>query len=182
MVSRRIKAAFQTFATCIVLSLLLLPAQCFADEHEIEIAPHVINLQCGGNDFSVHTTIPCGDVDGTECLRIEGAQECTSGDDCCEICSDSAKCDNSENFVGKFEVEDVARELCLIEGSYRLVISGTINGASFTAGQECEMECDNEGGTNECDLECEKLQVIDNPFSCSSNDKRANPFSNNKTY
>ena len=60
MVSRIIISAFQTFATCIVVSLLLLPAQCFADEHEIEIAPNVINLQCGGNDFSVHTTIPCG--------------------------------------------------------------------------------------------------------------------------
>ena len=27
----------------------------------------------------------------TVCLRIEGAQECTSGDDCCEICSDRGK-------------------------------------------------------------------------------------------
>lgn len=139
MVSRIIRTALQTVATCIVFSLLLLPTQSLADEYEIEIAPKVINLQCGRNDFSVHTNIPCGAIDGTVCLSIEDA-ECE--DDCCAVCSDRAQCDNRGNFAGKFEVEDVVNGLCLEAGSYRLVMSGTIDGEPFTAGQECEVECD----------------------------------------
>ena len=107
---------------------MLLPTQCLADEYEIEIAPKVINLQCGGNDFSIHTNIPCGAIDGEVCLSIEDA-ECEG--DCCAVCSDRAQCDNRGNFVGKFEVEDVVSGLCLEAGSYRLVMSGTIGGVSL---------------------------------------------------
>ncbi len=32
--------------------------------------------------------------------------------------------------------------LCLGEGEYRLVMSGTVEGEPFTAAQECEMEYD----------------------------------------
>ena len=71
MILRMIKTVCPIFAFCIALSLLLLPTQCPAQEYEIEIAPKVINLQCGGNDFSIHTNIPCGVIDGDVCLRIE---------------------------------------------------------------------------------------------------------------
>lgn len=165
MVLKMVKTVFLTVAFCIALSLMLLPTQCLADEYAIEIAPKVINLQCGGNDFSIHTNIPCGAIDGEVCLSIEDA-ECEG--DCCAVCSDRAQCDNRGNFVGKFEVEDVASGLCLEAGSYRLVMSGTIGGEPFTAAQECEMECDDEAGEDDCAIECEALKVIDNPKSCSS--------------
>lgn len=159
MVLRMMKTVCQTFAFCVALSLMLLPTQCLA-EYEIEIAPKVINLSCGGNDFSVHTNIPCGDVDmGVDaevCLRMEGNQECNSEDDCCEICSHPSKCDSRGNFVGKFEVEDVVNGLCLDVGFYRLVLSGTtINGDPFSAEQ----------------IEGEESKVIDNSNSCASDDK-----------
>ena len=180
MVLRMMKTVCQTFAFCIALSLMLLPTQCLA-EYEIEIAPKVINLSCGGNDFSVHTNIPCGDVDmGVDaevCLRIEGNPECDSEDDCCEICSHPSKCDSRGNFVGKFEVEDVVNGLCLDVGLYRLVLSGTIDGLPFTAQQECEMVCDDEESENgeiECEQECEELKVIDNANSCASVEKEEN--------
>jgi len=51
-------------------------------------------------------------------------------------------------------------------GSYRLVMSGTIDGEPFTALQECEMECDEEAG-DDCDIECEAFTVVDNAFSCA---------------
>jgi len=165
MILRMLKSVCPIFAFCIALSLLLLPTQCLADEYEIEIAPKVINLQCGGNDFSIHTNIPCGAIDGEVCLSIEGV-ECEGP--CCSVCSERTQCDNRGNFVGKFEVEDVASGLCLEAGSYRLVISGTIGGEPFTAGQECEMACDDEAGEDDCAIECEALKVIDNPKSCSS--------------
>jgi len=171
MVLRMMKTVCPNFAFCLALSLMLLPTQCLADDFEIEIAPKVINLQCGGNDFSVHTNIDCGDVDGTVCLRIEGEQNCNSEDACCEICSDRSKCDSRGNFVGKFEVEDVVNGLCLKVGSYRLVLSGTIDGEPFSAQQECEMECDDEEGEEDCDIECEEVKVIDNANACASDDK-----------
>ena len=84
MILRIMKTVCPTFAFCLALSLMLLPTQCLADDYKIEIAPKVINLSCGGNDFSVHTNIPCGDVDmGVDaegCLRIEDNQECHSED------------------------------------------------------------------------------------------------------
>lgn len=167
MILRMMKTVFPALAFCIALSLILLPTQCLAQDFEIEIAPKVINLQCGGEDFSVHTNIPCGTIDdGLVCLRIEDNQECSSGDGYCEICSDSAQCDNRGNFVAKFEVEDVVAGLCLEAGSYRLVMHGTMDGENFTAAQECEMECDDEE-TVDCEIECEALKVIDNPRSCS---------------
>ena len=139
MILRMMKTVFPIFAFCIALSLMLSPIQCLADDFEIEVAPKVINLQCGGEDFSIHTNIPCGAIDdGPVCLRIEDKQECSSGDPCCEICSDRAQCDNRGNFVGKFEVEDVVEGLCLEAGSYRLVMSGTMEDETFTAVQECE--------------------------------------------
>jgi hypothetical protein len=147
---------------------MLLTTPCLAQDYEIEIAPKVINLQCGGNDFSVHTNIPCGVVDGTVCLSLEDTQDCNAEEECCEVCSDRSKCDNRGNFVGKFEVEDVVNGLCLGEGEYRLVMTGTIEGDPFTAAQECEMECDDEEGEAVCDLDCDTLKVIDNPKSCSS--------------
>ena len=165
MILRMIKTVCPIFAFCIALSLMLVSTQCLADEYEIEIAPKVINLQCGGNDFSVHTNIPCGAIDGEVCLSIEEA-ECEG--DCCAVCSDRAQCDNRGNFVGKFEVEDVVNGLCLEAGSYRLAMSGTIGGEPFTAGQECEMECADEEGEDECELDCDELKVVDNPKSCSS--------------
>ncbi len=171
MVLRMMKTVCPTFAFCIALSLMLLPTQCLADDYEIEIAPKVINLQCGGNDFSVHTNIAYGDVDGTVCLRIEDNLACDSGDDCCEVCSNRSKCDSRGNFVGKFEVEDVVEGLCLAVGSYRLVMSGTIDGEPFSAQQECEMECDDEEGEDDCEFECEELKVIDNVNACASDDK-----------
>ena len=166
MILRMMKTVCLTFASFIALSLMLFPTQCLAQDYEIEIAPKVINLRCGGNDFSVHTNIPCGTIDGEVCLSIEGA-ECEG--DCCAVCSDRAQCDNNGNFVGKFESEEVAEGLCLEEGEYALVMSGTIDGGSFTAGQECEMECNDEAGEDVCDLDCDTLKVIDNPKSCSSN-------------
>ena len=165
MILRMIKTVFPTVAFCIALSLMLLPTPCLAQDYEIEIAPKVINLRCGGNDFSIHTNIPCGAIDGEVCLSIEDA-ECEG--DCCRVCSDRAQCDNRGNFVGKFEVEDVASGLCLEAGSYRLVMSGTMDGEPFTAAQECEMECDDEEARDDCEIECEELKVIDNPKSCSS--------------
>lgn len=160
MILRMMKTVVPNFAFCIALSLMLLPTQCLADDYEIEIAPKVINLQCGGNDFSVHTNIYCGAVDGTVCLRIEDNQDCDSEDDCCEICSDRSKCDNRGNFVGKFEVEDVVNGLCLEVGSYRLVLRGTIDGEPFSAQQ----------------IEGEELKVIDNANSCASDEKGKNRF------
>ena len=168
MALRMMKTVCPTFAFCIALSLMLLPTQCLANDFEIEIAPKVINLQCGGNDFSVHTNIDCGDVDGEVCLNIEDNQDCTS---CCEICSDRSKCDSRGYFVGKFEVEDVVERLCLEVGSYRLVLSGTIDGEPFSAPQECEMECDDEEAEDDCEIECEEVKVIDNANSCASDDK-----------
>jgi len=168
MVQRMMKTIFPAFAFCSALSLMLLPAQCLADEYEIEIAPKVINLQCGGNDFSIHTNIPCGTIDGEVCLSIEDA-ECEG--DCCTVCTDRAQCDNRGNFVGKFEVEDVVSGLCLEAGSYRLVMSGEMSGVDFTAAQECEMECDDEEGDDNCEIECEALKVIDNPKSCSNDEE-----------
>ena len=171
---RMIKIICPTFVLCIVFTLMLSPPACFAQEHVIEIAPKVINLQCGGNDFSVHTTIPCGAVDGTVCLSLEDTQECGTEDDCCEVCTGRSKCDNRGNFVGKFEVDDVINGLCLEAGSYRLVMTGTIDGEPFAAPQECEMECHNEEGEDECEIECEELKVIDNANSCAndSNERR----------
>ena len=169
MVLRMMKTVCPTFAFYIALSLMLLPTQCLAaaDNYEIEIAPKVINLQCGGNDFSVHTNIDCGDVDGTVCLRMEDDQDCNSGEACCEICSDRSKCDSRGYFVGKFELEDVVNGLCLEVGSYRLVLSGTIGDEPFTAQQEC----DDEEGEDDCDIECEEIKVIDNVNSCASDNK-----------
>jgi hypothetical protein len=171
MILRIMKTVCPTFAFCIALSLMLLPTQCLAEVYEIEIAPKVINLQCGGNDFSVHTNIPCGDVDmGVDaevCLRIEDNQECNSEDDCCEICSHPSKCDSRGNFVGKFEVEDVVNGLCLNAdvGSYRLVLSGTtINGEPFSAQQ----------------IEGEELKVIDNVNSCGASDEKEENASDEK--
>ena len=164
MILRMIKTVCPTFAFCIALSLMLLPTQCLAQDYEIEIAPKVINLRCGSNDFSVHTNIPCGTIDGEVCLSIADT-ECEG--DCCAVCSDRAQCDNNGNFVGKFEAEDVTEGLCLEEGEYGLVMSGTIDGEPFTAAQECEMECDDEEGEDVCDLDCDTLKVIDNPKSCS---------------
>jgi len=177
MILRIMKTVCTTFAFCIALSLMLLPTQCLADGYEIEIAPKVINLQCGGNDFSVHTNIACGDVDMDEgnkvCLRIEVEDNlaCNSGDDCCEVCSNRSKCDSRGNFVGKFEVEDVVEGLCLVVGSYRLVLGGTIGGELFSAQQECEMECDDEAGEDDCEIECETIKVIDNVNACASDNK-----------
>ena len=168
MLLRMLKTVCPTFVLCIALSLTFLSVPCLGDDFEIEVAPKVINLQCGGNDFSVHTNIPCGTVDGTVCLSMEDVQDCNSGDECCEVCSDRSKCDNRGNFVGKFEVEDVVNGLCLEAGSYRLVMRGTIDDLPFTAAQECEMECDDEAGEDDCEIECEELTVIDNPNSCSS--------------
>ena len=164
MILRMIKTLCPTFAFCIVLSLMLLPNQCLAQDYEIEIAPKVINLRCGSNDFSVHTNIPCGTIDGEVCLSIADA-ECEG--DCCAVCSDRAQCDNNGNFVGKFEAEDVAEGLCLEEGEYGLVMSGIIDGEPFSAAQECEMECDDEEGNDVCELDCDTLKVIDNLRSCS---------------
>ena len=165
---RMMKTIYLAFTFCFASSLMLIPTQCLAQDFEIEIAPKVINLQCGGNDFSVHTTIPCGAVDGTVCLRIEDVQDCNAEEECCEVCSDRSKCDNRGNFVGKFEVEDVVNGLCLEAGFYRLVMNGTIDGESFTAPQECEMECNDEEGEGDCEIECEELKVIDNANSCAS--------------
>ena len=164
MILRIIKTVYPTFAFCIALSLMLLPTQCLAEDYEIEIAPKVINLRCGSNDFSVHTNIPCGTIDGEVCLSIAGT-ECEG--DCCAVCSERAQCDNNGNFVGKFKAEDVTEGLCLEEGEYGLVMSGTIDGEPFTAAQECEMECYDEEGDDVCDLDCDTLKVIDNPKSCS---------------
>ena len=168
MLLRMMKILCPTFVFCMAFSLMLLPTQCLAEEFEIEIAPKVINLPCGSNDFSVHTNIKCGDVDGTICLKIEDAQDCSSENECCAICSERSKCDSRGNFVGKFEAEDVVNSLCLEVGSYRLVMNGTIDGAPFTAAQECEMECDDEDVEDECGIECEELKVIDNANSCAS--------------
>ena len=165
---RMIRTTALSLMFVIALSLTLIPTQCLAQDYEIEIAPKVINLQCGGNDFSVHTTIPCGAVDGTVCLRIEGAQDCNAEEECCEVCSDRSKCDSRGNFVGKFEVQDVVNALCLEVGAYRLVMSGTIDGELFSAAQECEMECDDVEGEDDCEIECEELKVIDNANSCAS--------------
>ncbi len=170
MVLRLTKTTFTTSAFCIAFSLNLLTTPCLAQNYEIEIAPKVINLQCGGNDFSVHTNIPCGAVDGTVCLSLEDVQDCNFEEECCEVCSDRSKCDNRGNFVGKFEVQDVVNGLCLGEGEYRLVMSGTIEGDPFTAAQECEMECDDNEGEDVCELDCDNLNVIDNPKSCSNDE------------
>jgi hypothetical protein len=163
-----IKTTFTNSALCIAFSLMLLTTPCPAQDYEIEIAPKVINLQCGGNDFSIHTNIPCGAVDGTVCLRLEDSQDCSTAEECCEVCSDHSKCDNRGNFVGKFEVQDVVNGLCLGESEYRLVMSGTIEGEPFSAAQECEMECDDDEGEDVCELDCDSLNVIDNPKSCSN--------------
>jgi hypothetical protein len=154
-----------TSVFCIGFFLILLTTACFGQDYEIEIAPKVINLQCGGNDLSVHTNIPCGVVDETVCLSLEDTHDCNAEEECCEVCSDGSKCDNRGNFVGKFEVQDVINGLCLGEGVYRLVMNGTIEGDLFTATQECEMECD-EDGEDVCELDCDTLKVIDNPKSC----------------
>ena len=162
MILRMMKTVFSTFAFCIALSLMLLPTQCLAEDYEIEIAPKVINLSCGGNDFSVHTNIPCGDVDmgddGEVCLSIKDNQDCTS---CCEICSNRSKCDSRGNFVGKFEVEDVVEGLCLEVGSYSLVLSGTIG----EEGEEPEPFSAQQ-------IEGEELKVIDNVNSCGASDEK----------
>lgn len=165
---RLTKTICLTFIFFTLFSLTLIPTQCLAQNYEIEVAPKVINLQCGGNDFSVHTTIPCEAVDGTVCLRIEDAQDCNAEEECFEVCSDRSKCDNRGNFVGKFEVEDVVNGLCLEVGSYRLIMSGTIDGEPFSAAQECEMECDDVEGEDGCEIDCEDLKVIDNANSCAS--------------
>jgi len=147
------KTVCTTFAFCIALSLMLLPTQCLADGYEIEIAPKVINLECGGDDFSVHTNIPYAAVDGDVCLGYEGCEVC------CEVCSDKSISDARGQFVGKFEVEDVVNGLCLEVGSYRLVLSGEISEETFTA----EMKC--------VEDDCETLRVIQNLNSCASDDK-----------
>ena len=170
MVQPMIRSTFTTPAFCIAFSLILLTTPCFAQDYKIEIAPKVINLQCGGNDLSVHTNIPCGTVDGTVCLSLEDSQDCNPEEECCEVCSDGSKCDNRGNFVGKFEVQDVVNGLCLGEGEYRLVMSGTIEGEPFSAAQECEMECADEEGEDVCGLDCDTLHVIDNPKSCSNDE------------
>ena len=165
MILRIMKTVCPTFAFCIALSLMLLPTQCLADGYEIEIAPKVINLECGGDDFSVHTNIPYAAVDGDVCLGYEGCEVC------CEVCSDKSISDARGQFVGKFEVEDVVNGLCLEVGSYRLVLSGTIGGEPFTAQQECQMECDDEEAEDDCEIECEEIKVIDNVNACASDDK-----------
>ena len=170
MVLRMMKTVFSTFAFCIALSLMLLPTQCLAEVYEIEIAPKVINLSCGGNDFSVHTNIACGVVDmgddGEICLSIKDNQDCTS---CCEICSNRSKCDSRGNFVGKFEVEDVVEGLCLEVGSYSLVLSGTIG----EEGEEPEPFSAQQ-------IEGEELKVIDNVNSCGASDEKEENASDEK--
>ena len=52
-----------------------------------------------------------------------------------------------------------------------LVLSGTIGDEPFTAQQECEMECDDEEGEDDCDIECEEIKVIDTVNSCASDNK-----------
>ena len=177
MIPRIMKTMCLTCAAISAFSLMLVPVHCLAQEYEIEIAPKVINLRCGGNDFSIHTNIPCGTIGGEVCLSIENA-ECEG--DCCAVCSDRAQCDNNGNFVGKLEAEDVVEGLCLEEGEYSLVMSFTINGEPFTAGQECEMECDAGEGDDVCDLDCDTLKVIDNPKSCSSNNDDADEEGENE--
>ena len=52
-------------------------------------------------------------------------------------------------------------------------MSGTIEGEPFTAKQECETGCDDEEGKAVCTLDCDILNVTDNPNSCADEDEES---------
>ena len=83
-----------------------------------------------------------------------------------------AKCDNRGNFVGKFEVEDVAQGTLFDRGFLQVSNEWHNRMVSLLPqGRSVRWSVMMKGEQDECNLECEELKVIDNPFSCSSKDK-----------
>ena len=125
MLLRMIKTTCLTIACCAALSamMLQLPSQCFAQEIEIQISPHVLNLQKMGDVVTVHADIDYYLVDDVT-VALNG------------MLSINCFSDDRGDLVAKFEMEDI-RDLTLNIGEENdFELTGTTEDGNVFYGNE----------------------------------------------
>jgi len=125
MILKNAKTLCFPLVCCMALALVFFqaPAQCHADDFEIDVSPNVLNIQSQSIIVTVHTNIAYSLVDGAS-VELNG------------VAIDWWKSDDRGYFVAKFSSEEIKGVVTIGEYNTLLLDGLTKGGEAFAGAQD----------------------------------------------